>query len=201
MKLPRVVVFISGSGTNLQALIDAVQEGALEAEIVLVVSNRKAAYGLERAKRAGIETLYKPLGPYRERDGGREQYDRDLAAKIAGYEPDLIVLAGWMLILGPLLLDRFPARVINLHPALPGEFAGTNAIERAFAAFQRGEITHSGCMVHYAVPEVDAGKVIAQTIVPIHAEESMAQFEERMHQAEHRLIVEATRGALASSSA
>ncbi len=187
----RLVVLISGSGTNLQAILDACAEGRLPAEVVLVVSNRKAAYGLVRAEWAGVPTLYFPLKPYRDAGLSREQYDADLAERVAAYKPDLIVLAGWMHILSPAFLDRFPNRVINLHPALPGMFPGTHAIERAFEAFRRGEITHSGCMVHYAIPEVDAGPVIVQAEVPIYDTDTLETFEERMHTTEHRLIVEA----------
>ena len=89
---------ISGSGTNLQALIDAVAAGTLPAQIVAVVSNRKAAYGLERAKSAGIETVYFPLKPYKDAGKDRAEYDADLAEKVADFQPDLIVLAGWMLV-------------------------------------------------------------------------------------------------------
>ncbi len=193
---PRVAVFVSGSGTNLQALIDAAAAGELTAEIVLVVSNRKAAYGLVRAAAAGIPTLYFPLQPYTQAGKEREQYDADLATAVAEHAPDLIVLAGWMHILSPAFLDRFPRRVINLHPALPGQFAGTHAIERAFAAYQAGEIDRSGCMVHYAIPEVDAGAVIGQTVVPLEPDDTLETFEARMHLAEHALIVAATRAAL-----
>lgn len=196
----RLVVFISGSGTNLQALLDAGQSAALDAEVVLVVSNRNAAYGLVRAAKAGVETLYFPLKPYRETGKSRKQYDLDLAAEVTAYEPDLIVLAGWMHVLSATFLNRFPRQVINLHPALPGTFAGTHAIERAFAAYQRGEIEHSGCMVHYTIPEVDAGPVIAQTAVPIEPQDTLETFAARMHAAEHRLIVAATRQALATKS-
>jgi formyltetrahydrofolate-dependent phosphoribosylglycinamide formyltransferase len=192
MNPARIVVLISGSGTNLQALINATADGSLMAQIVLVVSNRKEAFGLTRAAQARIERLYWPLRPYRDAGHSREQYDAALATRSGVYRPDLIVLAGWMHILSASFLDRFPGKVINLHPALPGQFAGTHAIERAYEAFQRGEITHSGCMVHYAIPEVDAGAVIAQAVVPIHPWDSPADFESRMHQAEHRIIVEAT---------
>lgn len=187
----RLAVFISGSGTNLQAILEAIAGGRLAAEVVLVVSNRKAAFGLTRARRAGAPTLYFPLKPYRQAQKSREAYDADLAEQVRAYQPDLIVLAGWMHVLSPAFLNHFPQRVINLHPALPGEFAGVGAIERAFEAYQRGEITHSGCMVHYTVPQVDAGPVIAQTIVPIFDDDTLETFEARMHAAEHRLIVEA----------
>lgn len=189
--LPRLVILISGSGTNLQAIVDAVARGELAAVIPLVVSNRQAAYGLVRAQEAGIPSLYFPLKPYRDAGKSRQQYDADLAAEIQRVEPDLIVLAGWMHILSAAFLNQFPNRVINLHPALPGHFDGVQAIERAFAAYQRGEIEHSGCMVHLAIPEVDAGPVVAQAIVPIQPDDSLADFAARMHEAEHELIVEA----------
>jgi formyltetrahydrofolate-dependent phosphoribosylglycinamide formyltransferase len=192
----RLVVLISGSGTNLQALLDATADGRLGARVVLVVSNRKDAYGLARAERAGVETLYFPLTLYRDQGWGREPYDAALARRVGAYEPDLMVLAGWMHVLSPAFLDCFPGRVINLHPALPGAFAGTHAIERAYTAFQEGVLSHSGCMVHYVVPEVDAGPVVAQTVVPFEPGDSLADFEARMHRAEHALIVEATRRAL-----
>lgn len=192
----RLVVFISGSGTNLQALIEAVEAGELAAEIVLVVSNRLQAYGLKRAESAGIPTLYFPLKPYKDAGLDRVRYDADLAEQIRAYQPDLIVLAGWMHVLGPAFLDQFSNRVINLHPALPGQFIGVEAIERAYAAYQRGEISESGCMVHYVIPEVDAGPVLATAVVPIHPSDTLDDFAARMHAAEHKLIVAATRKAL-----
>ncbi len=187
----RLVVMISGSGTNLQAIIDAIAEGHLDAEIALVVSNCKAAYGLQRAEAVGIPRLYFPMKPYREAGKPREEYDADLADLIAAYQPELIVLAGWMHILSPTFLERFPHRVINLHPALPGTFAGTDGIKRTYEAYQHGEVAHGGCMIHYVIPEVDAGEVIIQEIVPIEPNDSLEQFEERIHEAEHGIIVEA----------
>ena len=192
MSRARIVVLVSGSGSNLQVLIDAVSAETLNATIPLVVSNRRHAYGLTRAQQADIETLYFPFGAYRKAGKSREQYDADLAAQIAAYQPDLIVLAGWLRILTPAFLNAFPQRVINLHPALPGQFDGLHAIERAYAAYQRGEITHSGCMVHVAIPEVDAGAVIEQELVPMFADDSLADFAERVHSAEHRIILSAT---------
>lgn len=193
----RIVVLISGSGTNLQALIDAVMAGHLPAEIALVVSNRKDAFGLTRAELAGIPTLYFPLKPYTNAGKSREEYDHDLAQKIAQVAPDLIVLAGWMHVFGTAFLDHFPQRVINLHPALPGMFAGTRAIERTFAAWEAGEIWVGGCMVHYVVPEVDAGKPLVIAHVPLLEGDRLADFEFRLHATEHQIIVQATRLALA----
>ena len=187
----RLIVLISGSGTNLQAILEEIQAGGLDAEVVLVVSNRKAAYGIVRAEQAGIPTLYAPLKPYLDDGRGREAYDRAVAAKVIEYRPDWIVLAGWMHVLSPVFLDRFPRRVINLHPALPGQFPGIDAIERAFEAWQHGEVAGGGCMVHYVIPEVDAGAVIAQAAVPLEPGDTLESFEAKMHAAEHRLLVEA----------
>jgi formyltetrahydrofolate-dependent phosphoribosylglycinamide formyltransferase len=190
----RLVVCISGSGTNLQTILDAIESGRLPVEVVLVVSNRKSAFGLARAERAGTPTLYFPLQPYTRDGRSREAYDHDLATRLRAYRPDLIVLAGWMHVFSPAFLQHFPEQVINLHPALPGAFPGLHAIDRAYDAYQRGEIAHSGCMIHYVIPEVDAGRVIAQAVVPIEPDDSLDAFEARMHAAEHRLIVEALQG-------
>ncbi len=198
---PRLIVFISGGGSNLQALMDATQTGMLEAEIVLVVSNRKAAFGLERARNAGIPTLYFPLKPYKDAGKSRAQYDTDLAAAVLEHKPDLIVLAGWMHIDSGALVRAFSGRIINLHPALPGEFPGAHGIEDAFAAWQRGEITRSGCMVHHVIEELDAGEAIATREVPFQAGDTLETYSERLHAAEHALIVEATRITLEKLSA
>jgi formyltetrahydrofolate-dependent phosphoribosylglycinamide formyltransferase len=194
----RLVVCISGSGTNLQAIIDAIANQTLHADIVLVVSNHRKAYGLVRAEQAGIATLVLPLKPYLRQGHTRQAYDAALAEHIGAYEPDLVVLVGWMHVLSGAFLQRFPKQVINLHPALPGTFPGTEAIARAFAAYQRGEITHSGCMVHYAIPEVDAGPVVAQMVVPITPEDTLETFETRMHSSEHQLVVESLKRILPS---
>ena len=196
MQLPRLVILISGSGSNLQAILDAVAAGRITAVPSLVVSNRKNAYGLVRAENAGVPTAYFPFKPYRDAGKLREEYDADLAGLIRQYHPDLIILAGWMHILSAAFLNHFPNKVINLHPALPGQFAGTHAIQRAFEAYQRGEIERTGCMVHVTIPEVDAGPVIAQAEVPILPSDSLADLEIRMHQAEHTLLVTAVQSVL-----
>jgi formyltetrahydrofolate-dependent phosphoribosylglycinamide formyltransferase len=187
----RLIVFVSGNGSNLQAILDAIDSGHLKAEIALVVSNRRGAYGLERAGNASIPTLYFPLKLYTDANRSRVDYDADLATAIAPYQPDLIVLAGWMHVLSPAFLDHYPHQVINLHPALPGQFAGTHAIQRAYDSFQRGEILNSGVMVHYVIPEVDAGDVLIKAGVPILPEDTLETFGERMHATEHQLIVKA----------
>ena len=192
-KTLKLVVMVSGGGSNLQALIDAIADKSLNAEIIHVIANRKNAYALERAKTQGIPASVHLLKPYKNDGRGRDQYDLDLAEMIQDLSPDLVVLAGWMHILSAEFLEKVSLDVINLHPALPGAFAGVNAIERAYDAFQHGEITHSGCMIHYVIPEVDAGNVIVQASVSILDDDTLESFAERMHQTEHRIIVEAVR--------
>jgi formyltetrahydrofolate-dependent phosphoribosylglycinamide formyltransferase len=182
---------ISGNGSNLQALIDAIRMRALDATLACVVSNRKAAFGLVRAEKAGIPTRYFPLKPYLDVGRTRAEYDADLAALVAAYKPDWVVLAGWMHILSATFVGRFPYRVVNLHPALPGKFPGAHAIEEAFAAFQRGEIKQTGCMVHLVPDEaVDAGPVIGTAEVPIYRTDTLEMLANRMHQVEHKLLVQ-----------
>ncbi|KAI8896010.1 phosphoribosylglycinamide formyltransferase [Globomyces pollinis-pini] len=197
---PRLVVMISGGGTNLQAIIDAIAENTLHAEIALVVSNRSKAYGLERAAKNNIPTLVKLLKPYKDQGKSRVDYDVDLGNEIIaaiGGKPSLIVLAGFMHILSPEFLQCFaPDSVINLHPALPGCFDGAKAIERAYEAFQKDEIKHTGVMVHYCIPEVDRGKVILEQKCEIKKEDKLEDLEARIHAIEHQLIVQGTSLAL-----
>jgi len=188
----RLAVLISGNGSNLQALIDACRAGRLAAQVVVVASNRRAAYGLQRARQAGIPTIYHPLKPYLEDGRGRSAYDRDLAAALAPYRPDWVCLAGWMHVLSNAFLGCFPGRVINLHPALPGQFPGTDAIARAYTAYQAGAITQTGVMIHFVPDEgVDVGPVIVSETVPILPQDTLADLEQRVHAAEHRLYVDA----------
>ncbi|KAG2185121.1 hypothetical protein INT44_001911 [Umbelopsis vinacea] len=187
--MPRIVVLISGSGTNLQAIIDATQSGDLKAEIALVVSNKQAAYGLKRAEAAGIPTKVFSLKRFKDQGKSRVDFDVHVANSIAEYKPDLVVLAGWMHILSPEFLRVFPNNVINLHPALPGQFDGAHAIDRAFDAFQKGEITETGVMVHKVIAAVDQGQVIMKEPVPIYSSDSLEDLENRIHSVEHGLIV------------
>lgn len=182
----RLVVLISGSGTNLQAILDACQSGILPAEVVAVFSNKKDAFGLERARRSAIPAIAVP----KPRELDRRVYDAALAEQVLAYRPDWVILAGWMRILSAEFLNRFPNRVVNLHPALPGTFPGTDAIQRAYEAYQQGAIPHTGVMVHLVPDEgVDCGPVLAQEIVPILPGEALEDLEQRVHATEHRLLV------------
>lgn len=192
--MSRLAVLVSGNGSNLQAILDATRNRILDADVVVVVSNRRKAFGLERAEKAGIPTEYLPLKPYRDAGKTRREYDADLARIIKGYLPDWVVLAGWMHIFSDAFLRRFPYRVVNLHPALPGRFPGATAIEDAWAAFERGEIRETGVMVHLVPDEgVDSGPVIEQRAVPIYPRDTLAALTTRIHQTEHQVLIHALR--------
>jgi len=190
----RLVVLISGNGSNLQAILDACASGELDAKVVSVISNKADAYGLTRVKNAGIESVH--FAKFE--NESRSDYDARLAACVSTFLPDYVVLAGWMRILSSAFLSSFPNRVINLHPALPNTFPGTHAIERAYEACQRGEIKRTGVMVHFVPDEgVDTGPVLASEIVPIFAEDTLESLETRVHQTEHKLLIKALKGVTA----
>lgn len=188
----RVVVLASGNGSNLQAILDACAGGSLAgvAELVAVVSDRPDAYALQRAAAAGVPSVH--IGRH---DGeARADYDARLADLVAGFDPDLIVLAGWMRILTTSFLGWYPERVVNLHPALPGELPGTHAIERAWQEALAGERDVTGVMVHLVPDEgVDVGPVLASEEVPIHPDDTLESLETRIHTVEHRLLVDTIR--------
>ncbi len=181
----RLVVLISGNGSNLQAILDACASGELDATVVSVISNKADAYGLIRAKNAGVESVHFA----KLENESRNEYDARLAVYVSTYLPDYVILAGWMKILSSSFLSSFPNRVVNLHPALPDTFPGTHAIERAYEAWQRGQIKHTGVMVHLVPDEgVDNGPVLATEIVPIFADDTLESLETRVHQTEHSLL-------------
>ncbi|KAF4553917.1 Phosphoribosylglycinamide formyltransferase-like protein [Elsinoe fawcettii] len=207
----RITVLISGGGSNLQALIDAANTPSLpNTQIVRVISNRKSAFGLQRAEKVSIPTAYHNLVAYKKRfpdpagaDGkftqARDEYDKDLATLVLEDKPHLVVCAGWMHILAPTFLSPLKEAgvpVINLHPALPGKFNGTHAIERAFEAFQNGEEKGTGVMVHHVIPAVDMGPPILVREVEIRREDTIETLEERIHSTEWKVIVEATKLAI-----
>ena len=187
MMTARLVIFISGNGSNLQAILDACKSGELEAGVVAVISNKADAYGLVRAKNAGVEAMYFA----KQENESRRDYDLRLAAYVSTCLPDYVILAGWMRILSSSFLSSFPNRVINLHPALPGMFPGTHAIERAYAAYQQGAIKRTGVMIHLVPDEgVDNGPVLGLREIYFQPNESLEQFEARIHKAEHILLVD-----------
>lgn len=202
-----IVVLILGLGSNLQALIDAVPT-TIPGKITHVISSSATAYGLTRAANAGIPTSTHTLKLYfagipkedtAGRSAARAAFNIALAEKIIALGPTLVVCAGWMLILSPSFLSRLQAAnigIINLHPALPGAFDGTHAIERAYEAGKRGEVETGGVMVHWVVPEVDRGEPLVVKPVPFVTGESLEEYEARVHSTEWVAIVEGTVKAL-----
>jgi len=186
----RLVVLASGNGSNAQAIIDACASGALPAEVMAVVSDHGTARALVRADAAGLPTVH--VG--RRTDETRADYDARLADIVSGFDPDWVVLAGWMRVLTLNFLGWFPGMVVNLHPALPGELAGLHAIERAHAEANAGIRTRTGVMVHLVPDEgVDVGPVLATAEVPIPAGDTLEELEERVHAVEHLLLVDTLR--------
>ena len=184
---PRIVVLASGSGTNLQAILDACAAGHLPADVAAVISDKADAGALTRAGVAGVPAVHVA----RSHDGeSRADYDARLADVVSGFDPQWVVMAGWMRILSMNFLGWFPGMVVNLHPALPGEYAGTHAIERAYADSRAGSREHTGVMVHLVPDEgVDDGPVLATTTVPIEVDDTLESLTARVHDAEHRLLV------------
>jgi phosphoribosylglycinamide formyltransferase 1 len=173
----RFAVLASGSGTNLQALLDAYPE-----ELVVVGGDKKGAFAFERARRAGVPVEHvDPAGFI-----SREDYDRELADRVAAHDVCLVVGAGYMRVLSPVFLERFPA-VLNVHPSLLPEFRGLRAVGRALEA----GVGETGVTVHLMVEEVDAGPIVAQEAVPVLPEDTEETLLERLHPVEHRLLVEA----------
>lgn len=190
----RLVVLASGSGSNLQAVLDACADSRLRADVVAVVSDRADAFALRRAADAGVPSVH--VG--RQSDETRAHYDARLADVVAGFGPDIVVLAGWMRILTMGFLGWFPERVVNLHPALPGDLPGTDAIARAWQEAMAGERTRTGVMVHLVPDEgVDDGPVLASEPVDIRPDDTFESLTDRIHAVEHRLLVEALRSLVA----
>ncbi len=180
-----LAVLVSGHGSNLQAVLDACDDGTLAAEVKVVISNRPEAYALTRASAAGVPTMVIEPG-----DLARRHYDRELARAVATVGVDLVVLAGWDRLLSEAFVNHHP--VINLHPAKPGAFPGLGAIAKAYDGWRRGTVQSGGVMVHFVPDEgVDDGPVIVTEEVPFEPGDTLELFTQRVHETEHRLLVEA----------
>ncbi|MEV7612305.1 phosphoribosylglycinamide formyltransferase [Streptomyces sp. NPDC089799] len=187
MAASRLVVLVSGSGTNLQALLDAIDShpGGPEgfgARVVAVGADRHGIAGLERAEKAGIPTFVCPVKDY----GSREEWDRALTEATAAHEPALVVSAGFMKIVGKEFLERFGGRFVNTHPALLPAFPGAHGVRDALA--YGAKVT--GCTVHFVDDGVDTGPIIAQGVVEVRDEDDEAALHERIKEVERRLLVE-----------
>jgi phosphoribosylglycinamide formyltransferase 1 len=185
---PVIGVLISGRGSNLQAIIDAVADGRLQASIGLVISNKAGAAGLERASRAGVETLVIPHGAY----ASRADYDLALAAALKARGVSLVCLAGFMRLLGAGFIDQFPGAVLNIHPSLLPAFPGLDAQRQAY---EHG-VTIAGATVHLVTPELDAGPIVLQEAVAVHDNDTPESVAGRILDAEHRLYPAAIRRVL-----
>ena len=173
-------VLISGSGSNLQSIIDKLHRGSADIEVALVISDNADAYGLRRAQRAGIPTAVFPLADYAD----RLEHDKAMGDELLKHGVELVVLAGYMLIVTPAFLDRFPYRVINLHPSLLPAFPGASGIEDAFA--YGAAVT--GVTVHFVDEGCDTGPVILQQVVEIQYNDTIDSLRERIHAVEHQLL-------------
>ena len=180
-----VVVLISGSGSNLQALIDSVAHDGNPARIAAVICNRAGAYGLERAKQAGIATS---LLDHKQFDG-REAFDAALIQAIDAHQPDLVVLAGFMRILTPGFVQHYSGRLLNIHPSLLPKHKGLHTHQRAIEA---GDSEH-GCSVHFVTEELDGGPLVVQAVLPVMADDTAESLARRVHQQEHQIYPLAVR--------
>lgn len=180
-----VVVLISGSGSNLQALIDSVGHDGNPARITAVICNRADAYGLERAKQAGIAT---GLLDHKQFDG-RDAFDAALIQAIDAHQPDLVVLAGFMRILTPGFVQHYAGRLLNIHPSLLPKHKGLHTHQRALEA---GDSEH-GCSVHFVTEELDGGPLVVQAVLPIKADDTAESLARRVHQQEHQIYPLAVR--------
>jgi phosphoribosylglycinamide formyltransferase-1 len=173
----RFAVLASGSGTNLQALLNAYPR-----ELVVVAGDKKGAFAFERARRAGVPVEHVDPAGFM----SREDYDRELAERVAAHDVSLVVGAGYMRVLSPVFLERFPA-ILNVHPSLLPEFRGLHAVKKALEAGVR----ETGVTVHFMVEEVDAGPIVAQERVPVLPGDDEETLLERLHPVEHGLLVRA----------
>lgn len=178
-------VLISGRGSNLQALIDAIEGGELDARITIVISNRPTAAGLDRARAAGIETLVVNHRDY----GTRDEFDRALAAALRGRDVHLVCLAGFMRLIGEPMLQAFPEAIVNIHPSLLPAFPGVDAQAQAIAH----GVKVSGVTVHLVTGELDGGPIVLQIPVPVRDDDTSETLAARLLIEEHRAYPEAVR--------
>ncbi|PWB32853.1 phosphoribosylglycinamide formyltransferase [Pseudomonas sp. SDI] len=180
-----VVVLLSGTGSNLQALIDNVRAGDSPVRIRAVISNRADAYGLQRASAAGIDTAVLDHKAF----DGREAFDAALVELIDGFQPQLVVLAGFMRILSAGFVRHYQGRLLNIHPSLLPKYKGLHTHQRALEA---GDAEH-GCSVHFVTEELDGGPLVVQAVIPVEADDTPERLAQRVHQQEHQIYPLAVR--------
>ncbi len=184
-KQGRIAVFLSGRGSNFQAIHNAILEGKINAEIILVFSNKREAPGLKTAQERNLETLYLNPKEYET----REDYDKAIIEEVKKRSVDLICLAGYMKILTPLFCKAFINQIINIHPALLPSFPGLQVQQKAID----WGVRYSGATVHFVTPEVDMGPIILQAVVPVLQDDTEETLSERILKEEHRIYPESVR--------
>ncbi len=173
----KLVVLLSGEGTNLQMIIDQINAGNINAEISAVISNKANVNGLKRAEKAGIPNIVLEHTHFDD----REAFDQSLAQIVKSYEPDLVVLAGFMRILSDGFVEKFQGKLINIHPSLLPKYKGLHTHKRAL---ENGDSEH-GATVHFVIPELDAGATILQGVVPVKQDDTEESLANRVHEVEH----------------
>lgn len=175
----RIVVMISGSGSNLQAIIDAIAGGHINGRIAAVLSNKAGVFGLERAEKAGIPQIVIDHKGFED----RESFDAAMIEAMDAYQPDLIVMAGFMRILSAQFIQHYQGRMLNIHPSLLPKYKGLNTHQRAIEA---GDKQH-GCTVHFVTEELDGGPLAIQAPIDILADDTADSLQQRVHSAEHKI--------------
>lgn len=183
--MKKIAVLISGSGTNLQSIIDSVQSGFLDLEIAVVLSNKEDAYGLTRAADHGIPTAVVKHGDFSD----REKFDQKLIEVLEGFSVDLVALAGFMRVLTPGFVNHFHHAIMNIHPALLPSFPGTHGQEQAF----NHGVRFTGCTTHFVDEGTDTGPIILQAVVPILPGDTVDTLASRILKEEHRIYPESLR--------
>ena len=178
-----IAVFVSGGGTNLQAIIDEVAKGEIKAKIALVVSDNKDAYALTRAKTAGIETFVLSPKGFK----SREDYDKEIIEELKKRDVNLVVLAGFMRLISSHFVSQYKNKIINIHPALLPSFKGTNGIKDAFEYGTK----RTGVTIHFVDADLDHGPIILQEVVEIKENDTLDTLEEKIHKVEHKLYPKA----------
>lgn len=187
----RLAVLISGRGSNLQSIVDAIGAGALDATIAVVISNRADAAGLLRAREAGIETLHLSAKAF----ASGVDYDRALVRALEDRRIDLVCLAGFMRLVGAPMLEAFPSRILNIHPSLLPAFPG---LEAQSQALEHG-VRVSGATVHFVTGQLDGGPIVLQSAVPVKADDTVETLSARILVEEHRIYPEAIKLVLAGA--
>ena len=180
-------VLVSGRGSNLQSIIDAIAAGTLDAHIAVVISNKEEAFGLERAKTNGISAVYIDPKPFKEQPNPREAYDHAVLAALKSYGVELVILAGYMRIVTSVFISAFESKMMNIHPSLLPSFPGLHAQKQALDWGAKV----SGCTVHFVTEGMDEGPIILQSAVPVLKDDTDETLSVRILEQEHRIYPEA----------